>query len=198
MLCGRSRLVLSQAARHQALASLRVTRTRTFSTANPDEPYVTVSPADSGEYKPESWKLEKNCLKSQECLIVSLQDRGQCGRTRTWDHSDLRTSASSCQGTPGSTATWKVWRAKRRFRPTGRCPMCWRLRAALRDTSSSWPSSSTSSTCVLMSLSWIKSNISGSVVPVCEILAPFWGQILCFSGKTGSVVHQSPQSRAVL
>ncbi|XP_013866133.1 metabolism of cobalamin associated Da [Austrofundulus limnaeus] len=48
VLCGRSRLVLSQAARHQALASLRVTRTRTFSTAHPDETYVDVSPAYSG------------------------------------------------------------------------------------------------------------------------------------------------------
>ncbi|KAG7241079.1 hypothetical protein INR49_026110 [Caranx melampygus] len=48
VLCGRSRLVLSQTAARQALAALRVGRTRTFSAASSDEPYVTVSPTDSG------------------------------------------------------------------------------------------------------------------------------------------------------
>uniref|UniRef100_A0A3P8TAH7 Metabolism of cobalamin associated Da n=1 Tax=Amphiprion percula TaxID=161767 RepID=A0A3P8TAH7_AMPPE len=48
VLCGRSRLVLSKAAGHQALASLRVDRTRTFSAASSDEPYVAVSHTDSG------------------------------------------------------------------------------------------------------------------------------------------------------
>uniref|UniRef100_A0A3P8TD34 Metabolism of cobalamin associated Da n=1 Tax=Amphiprion percula TaxID=161767 RepID=A0A3P8TD34_AMPPE len=42
------RLVLSKAAGHQALASLRVDRTRTFSAASSDEPYVAVSHTDSG------------------------------------------------------------------------------------------------------------------------------------------------------
>lgn len=49
VLCGRGRLVLSQTAAYQALAALRVGRTRTFSAASSDEPYVTVSPTDSGE-----------------------------------------------------------------------------------------------------------------------------------------------------
>ncbi|KAM4601833.1 cobalamin trafficking protein CblD-like [Polymixia lowei] len=48
VLCGRGRLVLSQAAGLQALTALRVGRTRTFSAASSDEPYVTVSHADSG------------------------------------------------------------------------------------------------------------------------------------------------------
>ncbi|XP_028254471.1 metabolism of cobalamin associated Da [Parambassis ranga] len=48
VLCGRGRLVLSQAAGHPALASLRVGRTRTFSAASSDEPYVAVSHTASG------------------------------------------------------------------------------------------------------------------------------------------------------
>lgn len=48
VLCGRSRLVLSQAAGRHALVSLRVGRTRTFSAASSDEPYIAVSPTDSG------------------------------------------------------------------------------------------------------------------------------------------------------
>uniref|UniRef100_UPI003AAEF561 cobalamin trafficking protein CblD-like isoform X1 n=1 Tax=Centroberyx gerrardi TaxID=166262 RepID=UPI003AAEF561 len=48
VLCGRGRLVLSHTAGLQALAALRTGRTRTFSTASSDEPYVAVSPADSG------------------------------------------------------------------------------------------------------------------------------------------------------
>ncbi|XP_071320869.1 metabolism of cobalamin associated Da isoform X2 [Trachinotus anak] len=48
VLCGRGRLVLSQTAGRQALAALRVGRTRTFSAASSDEPYITVSPTDSG------------------------------------------------------------------------------------------------------------------------------------------------------
>lgn len=48
VLCGRGRLVISQAAAYQALTALRVVTTRTFSAASSDEPYVTVSPTDSG------------------------------------------------------------------------------------------------------------------------------------------------------
>lgn len=48
VLCGQGRLVLSQAAGRQALARLRVGRTRTFSAASSDEPYISVSHADSG------------------------------------------------------------------------------------------------------------------------------------------------------
>ncbi|KAM7375190.1 hypothetical protein PAMA_014329 [Pampus argenteus] len=48
VLCGRGRLLLSRAAGRQALAALRVGRVRTFSAASSDEPYVHVSPADSG------------------------------------------------------------------------------------------------------------------------------------------------------
>ncbi|XP_017289547.1 metabolism of cobalamin associated Da [Kryptolebias marmoratus] len=48
VLCGRSRLALSQAAGRRALASLRTAGSRSFSTASSDEPYVSVSPADSG------------------------------------------------------------------------------------------------------------------------------------------------------
>ncbi|KAM3857064.1 cobalamin trafficking protein CblD-like [Diretmus argenteus] len=48
VLCGRGRLVLSQTAGLQALAALRLGRTRTFSAASSDEPYIAVSPADSG------------------------------------------------------------------------------------------------------------------------------------------------------
>lgn len=48
VLCGRGRLVLSKTAGLQALAALRVSRTRTFSAASSDEPYVSVSPTDSG------------------------------------------------------------------------------------------------------------------------------------------------------
>ncbi|CAJ1087039.1 metabolism of cobalamin associated Da isoform X2 [Xyrichtys novacula] len=49
VLCGRGRFVLSQTAGHQALVALRVGRTRTFSAASSDEPYIAVSPADSGQ-----------------------------------------------------------------------------------------------------------------------------------------------------
>ncbi|KAK2880396.1 metabolism of cobalamin associated Da [Channa argus] len=48
VLCGRSRLVLSQITGHQVLASLRVSSTRNFSAASSDEPYIAVSPTDSG------------------------------------------------------------------------------------------------------------------------------------------------------
>ncbi|KAG7502409.1 methylmalonic aciduria and homocystinuria type D-like, mitochondrial-like [Solea senegalensis] len=48
VLCGCSRVVLSQTAGRQALAALRVGRTRTFSAASSDEPYVTLSHTDSG------------------------------------------------------------------------------------------------------------------------------------------------------
>ncbi|MEQ2233035.1 hypothetical protein ILYODFUR_017619 [Ilyodon furcidens] len=48
VLCGRSRLVLPRIAGRQAWTSLRVARSRTFSAASSDEPYVAVSPADSG------------------------------------------------------------------------------------------------------------------------------------------------------
>ncbi|KAM9766450.1 metabolism of cobalamin associated Da [Menidia menidia] len=48
VLCGRGRLVLSQAAGRRALALVRAGRTRTFSAASSDEPYISVSPADSG------------------------------------------------------------------------------------------------------------------------------------------------------
>uniref|UniRef100_UPI0037E70E7A metabolism of cobalamin associated Da n=1 Tax=Semicossyphus pulcher TaxID=241346 RepID=UPI0037E70E7A len=48
VLCGRGRLVFSQPAGHQALAALRVGRTRTFSAASSDEPYISVSHTDSG------------------------------------------------------------------------------------------------------------------------------------------------------
>ncbi|XP_059184289.1 cobalamin trafficking protein CblD-like [Centropristis striata] len=48
VLCGRSRLILSKTASRQALAALRVGRTRTFSAASSDEPYIAASPADSG------------------------------------------------------------------------------------------------------------------------------------------------------
>ncbi|XP_044044099.1 cobalamin trafficking protein CblD-like [Siniperca chuatsi] len=48
VLCGRGRLVLSQTAGHRALAALSVSRTRTFSTASSDEPYIAVSHTDSG------------------------------------------------------------------------------------------------------------------------------------------------------
>uniref|UniRef100_A0A8D2ZIN0 Metabolism of cobalamin associated Da n=1 Tax=Scophthalmus maximus TaxID=52904 RepID=A0A8D2ZIN0_SCOMX len=48
VLCGRGSLVLSQPAGRRALAALRIGRTRTFSAASSDEPYITVSHADSG------------------------------------------------------------------------------------------------------------------------------------------------------
>ncbi|XP_032412995.1 metabolism of cobalamin associated Da [Xiphophorus hellerii] len=48
VLCGRSRLILSQTAGRHALTSLRVGRSRTFSAANSDELYITMSPTDSG------------------------------------------------------------------------------------------------------------------------------------------------------
>lgn len=49
VLCSRSRLVLSKTPGSKALAALRVGRTRTFSAASSDEPYVAVSHTDSGE-----------------------------------------------------------------------------------------------------------------------------------------------------
>lgn len=49
VLCGGSRLLLAQsAAGRQLLGALRVGRVRTFSATSPDEPYVSVSPTDSG------------------------------------------------------------------------------------------------------------------------------------------------------
>ncbi|KAF7656358.1 hypothetical protein LDENG_00042040 [Lucifuga dentata] len=48
VLCGRGCLVSSQTSGLQALAALRPSRVRTFSTPSSDEPYVTVSPTDSG------------------------------------------------------------------------------------------------------------------------------------------------------
>ncbi|XP_032362081.1 metabolism of cobalamin associated Da [Etheostoma spectabile] len=48
VLCGRGRLVLYKTTGHQALGAIRVCRTRTFSAASSDEPYIAVSPRDSG------------------------------------------------------------------------------------------------------------------------------------------------------
>ncbi|XP_056286909.1 metabolism of cobalamin associated Da [Pseudoliparis swirei] len=48
VLCGRGRLVLSKTPVRHALAALRVGRTRIFSTASSDEPYINVPHADSG------------------------------------------------------------------------------------------------------------------------------------------------------
>ncbi|KAM9328572.1 metabolism of cobalamin associated Da [Pholidichthys leucotaenia] len=48
VLCSRSRLVLSRAAGHQTLTPFGVGRSRAFSAASSDEPYLAVSPADSG------------------------------------------------------------------------------------------------------------------------------------------------------
>lgn len=48
MLCGRSKFILSQAAGRRALAALRPATVRPFSAASSDEPYIAVSPADSG------------------------------------------------------------------------------------------------------------------------------------------------------
>ncbi|XP_061745229.1 metabolism of cobalamin associated Da [Nerophis ophidion] len=48
VLCGGGRLVRSQTIGRQMLAAMEVCRVRTFSTANPDEPYIAVSHADSG------------------------------------------------------------------------------------------------------------------------------------------------------
>ncbi|KAM9828173.1 metabolism of cobalamin associated Da [Syngnathus typhle] len=48
VLCGGGRLVRSQTLGRQILAALKVSRVRTFSTANPDEPYISVSHTDSG------------------------------------------------------------------------------------------------------------------------------------------------------
>ncbi|XP_040888036.1 metabolism of cobalamin associated Da [Toxotes jaculatrix] len=48
VLCGRGKLALTKTAGRQTLAALRVGRTRTFSAASSDEPYITVSPTDSG------------------------------------------------------------------------------------------------------------------------------------------------------
>ncbi|XP_061546718.1 metabolism of cobalamin associated Da [Phycodurus eques] len=48
VLCGGGRLVRCQTLGRQMLAVLKVGRGRTFSAANPDEPYITVSHTDSG------------------------------------------------------------------------------------------------------------------------------------------------------
>lgn len=48
VLSGRGRLVLSQTAAYQAFIAARVGRSRTFSAASSDEPYLTASPTDSG------------------------------------------------------------------------------------------------------------------------------------------------------
>lgn len=49
VLCGRGRHVITQAAAYQALTALCIGRTRNFSAASSDEPYVTISPSDAGE-----------------------------------------------------------------------------------------------------------------------------------------------------
>ncbi|XP_068165382.1 metabolism of cobalamin associated Da [Antennarius striatus] len=48
VLCCRGRLMLSQTASYQALVGLCMGRTRSFSTASSDEPYIPMSHADSG------------------------------------------------------------------------------------------------------------------------------------------------------
>ncbi|XP_026220281.1 metabolism of cobalamin associated Da [Anabas testudineus] len=48
VLCSRGRLVLSRTAGRQALGALRVCKTRNFSAASSDEPYIAVSPTHSG------------------------------------------------------------------------------------------------------------------------------------------------------
>ncbi|XP_026158019.1 metabolism of cobalamin associated Da [Mastacembelus armatus] len=48
VLCGRGRQLLVQTTGRHMLAALRLSRTRAFSAASPDEPYIAVSPTDSG------------------------------------------------------------------------------------------------------------------------------------------------------
>ncbi|XP_019724174.1 metabolism of cobalamin associated Da [Hippocampus comes] len=48
VLCGGGRLVRSQTLGRQILAALKLGRVRTFSTANPDEPYISVTHTESG------------------------------------------------------------------------------------------------------------------------------------------------------
>ncbi|XP_076008636.1 metabolism of cobalamin associated Da [Genypterus blacodes] len=48
VLCRRGRIVLSRTAGLQALSAPRAGRVRTFSAASSDEPYISVSPTDSG------------------------------------------------------------------------------------------------------------------------------------------------------
>ncbi|KAJ3583281.1 hypothetical protein NHX12_029517 [Muraenolepis orangiensis] len=48
VLCGRARLLICQTAGLQAITALRLGRTRTFSAASSDEPYVAISRTESG------------------------------------------------------------------------------------------------------------------------------------------------------
>lgn len=106
VLCGRSRLLLSQAAGHQALASLRVGRTRTFSAASSDEPYIAVSHTDSGPrtvwpdenmgpFGPQDQRFQLPGNVGFDCHLEGMEDQKNAPVHRTVP--DVLTSPSSTE-----------------------------------------------------------------------------------------------------
>ncbi|XP_029300414.1 metabolism of cobalamin associated Da [Cottoperca gobio] len=86
VLCTRGRLVLSQTAGHQVLAALRVGRTRTFSAASSDEPYIAASPTDSGPrtvwpdenmgpFGPQDQRFQLPGNSGFDCHLKGMEDR---------------------------------------------------------------------------------------------------------------------------
>lgn len=106
VLCGRSKLVLSQAAGRQALASLRVGRTRTFSAASSDEPNVAVSHTDSGPrtvwpdenmgpFGPQDQRFQLPGNVGFDCHLEGMEDQKKAPVHRTVP--DVLTSPSSTE-----------------------------------------------------------------------------------------------------
>lgn len=106
VLCGRGRLVLSQTAGYQALAALRVSRTRSFSAASSDEPYVTVSPTDSGPrtvwpdenmgpFGPQDQRFQLPGNVGFDCHLEGIEDQGKTPVHRTVP--DVLTAPSSAE-----------------------------------------------------------------------------------------------------
>ncbi|XP_029942088.1 metabolism of cobalamin associated Da [Salarias fasciatus] len=95
VLCGRGRLVLGAAAGRQALARLRVGRTRTFSAASSeDEPYASVSHADSGPrtvwpdesmgpFGPQDRRFQLPGNVGFDCHLEGLEDRSRAAAAAT-------------------------------------------------------------------------------------------------------------------
>lgn len=106
VLYGRGRMVLTQAARCQALSSLGVGRTRTFSTASSDEPYVAVSHTDSGPrtvwpdesmgpFGPQDQRFQLPGNVGFDCHLEGMEDQKKAPVHRTVP--DVLTSPSSAE-----------------------------------------------------------------------------------------------------
>ncbi|XP_041822209.1 metabolism of cobalamin associated Da isoform X2 [Chelmon rostratus] len=141
VLCGRGRLILAQTAGYQAFAALRVSKSRTFSAASSDEPYIAVSPTESGPrtvwpdenmgpFGPQDQRFQLPGNVGFDCHLEGMEDQKKTPVQRTVP--DVLTAPSSTerqqfilaqfvhefQGKLGPIST-RVHKAEQYFNQTG-------------------------------------------------------------------------------